>query len=97
MAGGAWRAVRSWQSRPALRIWSDPADTDSVTVRYLMYVLLPGWLLPGIADYLMHRRTRLPCRMARNFCAALAGAHGPSPLRARNARRPRSGRPLRCG
>jgi hypothetical protein len=42
-----------------LRVSSDPSDVESVTVRYLMYVLTPGWLLPGIVDYLMHRRTRI--------------------------------------
>ena len=30
-----------------------------MTVRYLMYVLLPAWFVPGIADYVMHRRTRI--------------------------------------
>jgi hypothetical protein len=55
----ALRAVRSWRERPALRVSSDPADVESVTVRYLMYVLLPAWFVPGIADYLMHRRTRI--------------------------------------
>jgi len=40
-------------------ISGDPADVESVTVRYLMYVLLPAWFVPGAADYLMHRRTRI--------------------------------------
>jgi hypothetical protein len=38
---------------------ADPADVESVMVRYLMYVLLPAWFIPGIADYVMHRRTRI--------------------------------------
>ena len=32
---------------------------ESITVRYLMYVLMPAWFMPGVADYLMHRRTRI--------------------------------------
>jgi hypothetical protein len=24
-----------------------------------MYVLLPAWFVPGMADYVMHRRTRI--------------------------------------
>ena len=40
-----------------MRVSSDPADVESVTIRYLMYVLLPAWFVPGIADYWMHRRT----------------------------------------
>jgi hypothetical protein len=35
-----------------------PCRRRLVTVRYLMYVLLPAWFVPGIADYVMHRRTR---------------------------------------
>src|ERR1700749_1314473 len=27
---------------------ANPADLESVTVRYLTYVLLPAWFLPGI-------------------------------------------------
>lgn len=30
-----------------------------MTIRYLLYVLLPAWFVPGIADYVMHRRTRI--------------------------------------
>jgi hypothetical protein len=42
-----------------MRVSGDPADVESVTIRYLMYVLLPAWFVPGVADYLMHRRTRI--------------------------------------
>jgi hypothetical protein len=52
-------ALRDWQRTPALRVSSDPSDVESVTIRYLMYALTPAWLLPGIADYVMHRRTRI--------------------------------------
>jgi hypothetical protein len=38
-----------------MEVPADPADVESVTVRYLMYVLLPAWFVPGIADYVMHR------------------------------------------
>jgi hypothetical protein len=34
-------------------------STEEATVRYLMYGLLPSWLLPGIADWWLHRRTRI--------------------------------------
>ena len=36
-----------------------PGRRRLVTVRYLMYVLLPAWFVPGVADYVMHRRTRI--------------------------------------
>ena len=51
------RAVRSWRHTDPMEVSADPADVESVTVRYLMYVLLPAWFVPGIADYVMHRRT----------------------------------------
>jgi hypothetical protein len=55
----ARRAARSWRRTAPMRVSGDPADVESVTIRYLMYVLLPAWLVPGLADYLMHRRTRI--------------------------------------
>jgi hypothetical protein len=59
LADRARRAARSWRDTAELRVSADPADVESVTVRYLMYVLMPAWFAPGIADYLMHRRTRI--------------------------------------
>ncbi|MGW7792056.1 diguanylate cyclase, partial [Streptomyces tricolor] len=35
------------------------ADVSDVTTRFLLYGLLPGWFLPGLADWAMHRRTRI--------------------------------------
>ena len=52
-------ALREWQQTPALRVSSDPSDVESVTIRYRRYALTPAWLLPSIADYVMHRRTRI--------------------------------------
>ncbi|MFJ8079693.1 diguanylate cyclase [Streptomyces sp. NPDC096205] len=34
-------------------------DVGDATVRYLLYGLLPSWFVPGLADWLMHRRTRI--------------------------------------
>ncbi|MBO4255524.1 diguanylate cyclase [Streptomyces griseorubiginosus] len=34
-------------------------DVADVTTRYLLYGLLPGWFVPGLADWAMHRRTRI--------------------------------------
>lgn len=42
-----------------MAISANPADVESVTIRYLMYALLPAWFVPGAADYVMHRRTRI--------------------------------------
>ncbi|MFI9308872.1 diguanylate cyclase [Streptomyces triculaminicus] len=36
------------------------SDTvEAATTRYLMYGLLPGWFVPGVADWVLHRRTRI--------------------------------------
>ncbi|NUR02160.1 MAG: diguanylate cyclase [Streptomyces sp.] len=34
-------------------------DVGDVTTRYLLYGLLPGWFVPGLADWAMHRRSRI--------------------------------------
>ncbi|MCX5330243.1 MULTISPECIES: diguanylate cyclase [unclassified Streptomyces] len=34
-------------------------DVGEVTTRYLLYGLLPSWFVPGLADWMMHRRTRI--------------------------------------
>ncbi|MEV6177874.1 diguanylate cyclase [Streptomyces sp. NPDC052016] len=34
-------------------------DVGDATTRYLLYGLLPSWFVPGIADWAMHRRTRI--------------------------------------
>ncbi|GAA3986479.1 diguanylate cyclase [Streptomyces sp. NBC_01352] len=34
-------------------------DVGETTTRYLLYGLLPGWFVPGLADWVMHRRTRI--------------------------------------
>lgn len=51
------RALRAWWDTPVLKVSADPSDVESVTVRYLMYVLVPAWFVPGVADWLMHRRS----------------------------------------
>jgi hypothetical protein len=34
-------------------------DVGDATTRFLLYGLLPGWFVPGLADWAMHRRTRI--------------------------------------
>nr|WP_199836066.1 diguanylate cyclase [Streptomyces sp. TP-A0356] len=34
-------------------------DVGDATSRYLLYGLLPSWFLPGLADWVMHRRSRI--------------------------------------
>ncbi|MEU6254640.1 diguanylate cyclase [Streptomyces sp. NPDC047043] len=34
-------------------------DVGDMTTRYLLYGLLPSWFVPGLADWVMHRRSRI--------------------------------------
>ncbi|MEV6840737.1 diguanylate cyclase [Streptomyces sp. NPDC051133] len=34
-------------------------DVGEATTRFLLYGLLPGWFVPGLADWVLHRRTRI--------------------------------------
>jgi hypothetical protein len=34
-------------------------DVDQVANNYMLYFLVPGWIIPGLADYLCHRRSRI--------------------------------------
>jgi len=34
-------------------------EVGDATTRYLLYGLLPSWFVPGLADWVMHRRTRI--------------------------------------
>jgi hypothetical protein len=38
--------------------WSD-TDIQSTTERYLLFVLLPLWIVPGVVDWYWHRRTQI--------------------------------------
>jgi len=45
-------------SRPRSGI-SEVDDTATAARRFLMYGLLPAWFVPGVADWVMHRRTKI--------------------------------------
>jgi len=49
--------VAGQRSRPVLRPRPRATDVEDATLRYLMYVLLPAWFVPGLLDWWMHRRT----------------------------------------
>jgi hypothetical protein len=41
-------------------------DADALTRAFLTYVLIPAWLVPGVLDWMWHRKTKIECN---------AGAH----------------------
>jgi hypothetical protein len=34
-------------------------DVGQIANNYMLYFLVPGWIIPGLADYLCHRRSRI--------------------------------------
>src|SRR5882757_7396234 len=48
---------RAVVGRPSMRIPDHASDVESATLRYLLYVLLPAWFVPGLLDWWQHRRT----------------------------------------
>ncbi len=34
-------------------------DVGLIANNYMLYFLVPGWIIPGLADYLCHRRSRI--------------------------------------
>ncbi len=61
MGIGRGRVLRALRPRrgPPLATSGLATDVSDATRRYLMYVLLPAWFAPDLADWWMHRRTRI--------------------------------------
>ncbi|WP_030412675.1 hypothetical protein [Streptomyces sp. NRRL S-1448] len=54
--------VRAWRGRrrsAALGAPRRPMDVDDANRRFLLYGVMPLWLVPAVADWAMHRRTRI--------------------------------------
>jgi hypothetical protein len=49
--------VRAVVTRPTLRIPRRASDVETATLRYVLFGLLPAWFVPGVLDWLQHRRT----------------------------------------
>ncbi|WP_133917805.1 diguanylate cyclase [Streptomyces sp. NBC_00582] len=53
------RAWRNWRRAADLPIPVSSTDAEDADRRFLLYGLLPLWVVPGLADWWMHRRTRI--------------------------------------
>ena len=53
------RAWRRWRRPRDLRVPRKPLDVEDANRRFLMYGVLPLWFVPAVADWAMHRRTRI--------------------------------------
>ncbi|WAP59922.1 diguanylate cyclase [Streptomyces sp. S465] len=57
--GPVARAWRRWRRPRDLRVPRTPVDVEDANRRFLMYGVMPLWFVPAVADWLMHRRTRI--------------------------------------
>ncbi|MFG3023591.1 diguanylate cyclase [Streptomyces sp. NPDC048254] len=55
----AWRNWRGWRRPGDLRIPLRSTEAEDTGRRFPLYGLLPLWVVPGLADWWMHRRTRI--------------------------------------
>ncbi|MFD7168277.1 diguanylate cyclase [Streptomyces violascens] len=53
------RAWINWRRGRDLPITSPAHGVENASRQFLLYGLLPMWVVPGIADWWMHRRTRI--------------------------------------
>ncbi|WP_413812114.1 diguanylate cyclase [Streptomyces sp. OE57] len=53
------RAWRRWRRPRDLEVPRDAVDVEDANRRFLMYGVMPLWFVPAVADWLMHRRTRI--------------------------------------
>jgi hypothetical protein len=49
--------LSNFLSSPVRKIDFSDTDVEDTTLRYVMYVMLPLWILPGIADWYWHKKT----------------------------------------
>ena len=53
------RTWRDWRSGDDLRIPAGSTEVEDASRRFLLFGALPLWVVPGFADWWMHRRTRI--------------------------------------
>lgn len=50
---------RTWHRAPELRPAPGTVDVRNANQRFLLYGVLPLWFVPAVADWVMHRRSRI--------------------------------------
>ncbi|MEU9014609.1 diguanylate cyclase [Streptomyces sp. NPDC048479] len=53
------RAWRYWRRGRDLDVPFSSTDVEATNRRFLLYGVLPLWVVPGVADWWMHRRSRI--------------------------------------
>ena len=50
-------SLRNFLSTPVRKIDFSDTSAEDTTLRYVIFVMLPLWVLPGIADWYWHKQT----------------------------------------
>ncbi|MER6224113.1 diguanylate cyclase [Streptomyces sp900105755] len=53
------KAWRNWRRSADLRIPLRSTEVEDASRRFLLYGAVPLWVVPGLADWWMHKRTRI--------------------------------------
>ncbi|MFF6846681.1 diguanylate cyclase [Streptomyces antimycoticus] len=53
------RAWRRWRRPRDLEVPRNAVDVEDANRRFLMYGVMPLWFVPAVANWIMHRRTRI--------------------------------------
>ncbi|MGI5401152.1 diguanylate cyclase [Streptomyces sp. CA-135486] len=53
------RAWQRWRRGPDLDVPLDTTDVEDANRRFLLYGVLPLWVVPAVADWWMHRRSHI--------------------------------------
>lgn len=53
------RAARSYLRRPRMNLSPKATDVETATRRFLLYFMLPAWLIPGVVDWVWHKKTNI--------------------------------------
>ncbi|WP_223637048.1 hypothetical protein [Corallococcus sp. EGB] len=51
------RAARGYLRRPRMDLSPKATDVETATRRFLLYFMLPAWLIPGVVDWVWHKKT----------------------------------------
>jgi hypothetical protein len=53
----AERDARDYLRAPRMALPFQAADAETATRRFLLYFMLPAWLIPGVVDWVWHKKT----------------------------------------
>ena len=51
--------LREFRRVPVRRLDWSATDTESASLRYVLFVLVPAWIVPGVLDWYWHKQTEI--------------------------------------